>query len=107
MLIYKIINDKVIITESSKVVKGFSEWVVGKDRKIDNLLSNRLIELGLEKKIKTIRNKRAPLIEEADIEINKLIDAGLPYTEWSEYRQALRDITKQNPDSVIWPNKPI
>lgn len=37
---------------------------------------------------------REPLLREADIEINKLIDLGLDISLWSAYRQALRDVTE-------------
>ena len=48
------------------------------------------------------RAERDKLLAEADIEINKLVDAGLDSTEWRVYRQALRDST------LTWllPSKP-
>ena len=48
------------------------------------------------------RAERDVLLAEADIEINKLVDAGLATTVYSEYRQALRDAT------ITWvlPTKP-
>jgi len=48
------------------------------------------------------RAERDVLLAEADIEINKLVDAGLATTVYSEYRQALRDST------LVWvlPTKP-
>ena len=39
------------------------------------------------------RAERDKLLTEADIEINKLVDAGLDAIEWRVYRQALRDAT--------------
>ena len=38
----------------------------------------------------------------ADIEINKLVDAGIDSTEWRVYRQALRDSTL----TWVLPSKP-
>lgn len=48
------------------------------------------------------RAERDKLLAEADIEINKLVDAGIDTTEWRVYRQALRDST------LTWviPSKP-
>ena len=48
------------------------------------------------------RAERDVLLAEADIEINKLVDADLATTVYSEYRQALRDST------ITWvlPTKP-
>ena len=49
------------------------------------------------------RANRDKLLAEADIEINKLVDAGVDATEWRVYRQALRDstITWVMPESVL------
>jgi hypothetical protein len=60
-------------------------------------------------KFNDTRILRSILFEEADIEINKLDDAGLDSSAWRSYRQALRDVTKQitSADSeVIFPEKP-
>jgi len=48
------------------------------------------------------RAERDVLLAEADIEINKLVDAGLATTVYSEYRQALRDATL----TWVLPTKP-
>ena len=48
------------------------------------------------------RVERDKLLVEADIEINKLVDAGLDATEWRVYRQALRDSTL----NWVIPSKP-
>jgi len=49
-----------------------------------------------------LSSKRNPLLAEADIEINKLVDNGQDASDWRAYRQSLRDITepykKQNGD---------
>lgn len=39
------------------------------------------------------RLERNKLLQEADIEINKLVDNNQDATAWREYRQALRDAT--------------
>ena len=49
------------------------------------------------------RAERDKLLSEADIEINKLVDAGLDSTEWRVYRQELRDSTL----TWVLPSKPI
>lgn len=63
-------------------------------------------ELKLEEELKEtqaqFRAERDKLLVEADIEINKLVDAGIDSTEWRVYRQELRDST------LTWviPSKP-
>ena len=49
------------------------------------------------------RTERDKLLAEADIEINKLVDAELDVIEWRVYRQALRDSTL----TWVLPIKPI
>lgn len=73
------------------------------------------------KKLDKLRELRKPLLIQVDIEINILEDQGLDSTAMREYRQALRDITKQyvkvNGDPKVsvdsidlanysWPTKP-
>jgi len=54
-----------------------------------------------------IREERKPLLEEADHKINLLEDQGLDSTEVRQYRQALRDMTKNfTAGTVNWPTKP-
>lgn len=63
-------------------------------------------ELKLEEEVKEtqaqFRAERDKLLAEADIEINKLVDAGIDSTEWRVYRQALRDATL----TWVLPSKP-
>ncbi|WP_258306973.1 phage tail assembly chaperone [Vibrio vulnificus] len=55
-----------------------------------------------------IRQRRANLLRDADLLINKCEDLGSDATLLREYRQKLRDIpqTYSNPDDVVWPEKP-
>ena len=54
-----------------------------------------------------LREKRKPLLEEADHKINTLVDNGGDATAWRKYRQDLRDITKaEDLDNVTFPTKP-
>ena len=54
-----------------------------------------------------LRVLREPLLQEADVAIFKLEDAGATTTAWRTYRQNLRDITAQSDVfNVVWPTKP-
>jgi len=54
-----------------------------------------------------LRNKRKPLLEEADHKINTLVDNSGDASAWRKYRQDLRDITKASDlDNVTFPAKP-
>jgi hypothetical protein len=55
-----------------------------------------------------IRQRRANLLHNADVLINKSEDAGEDATAVRQYRQTLRDIPQSytNPDDVEWPTKP-
>lgn len=54
-----------------------------------------------------IRAKRARLLQESDWIVTKSVESGVPVpVEWRLYRQALRDIPSQDPELVLWPEKP-
>lgn len=55
-----------------------------------------------------IRAERVPLLDAADIEINKRMDTAGNASAWRAYRQELRDITMAftAPDLVVWPTPP-
>ena len=58
-------------------------------------------------KLEDIRQRRWPLLEEADIEIYKLEDSGGNTAAWRTYRQQLRDVTTQSDlNNISWPSKP-
>jgi hypothetical protein len=56
----------------------------------------------------TIRNRRNVLLADTDWTHMSDVNANTTIL-WTPYRQALRDITKQNtfPQSVTWPTKPV
>lgn len=55
-----------------------------------------------------IRNVRNKLLSESDWIVTASLERGegVP-DDWKEYRQALRDITKQQLGSISWPTKPL
>lgn len=56
--------------------------------------SNEAIQFERNKIMSMVKDKRAILLKEADIEINKREDLNLPVAFWRSYRQNLRDITE-------------
>jgi hypothetical protein len=59
----------------------------------------------VEQRWDAIRQQRQPLLNESDW--TQLSDAPLLNKEaWVIYRQALRDITLQDIDTITWPTKP-
>lgn len=65
-------------------------------------------ELANQTKWDDIRFTRSRLLVEADNLVNQALDKGCDVTEIRHYRQSLRDIpqTYDNPDDVVWPEKP-
>ncbi|TDS74423.1 phage tail assembly chaperone [Comamonas sp. JUb58] len=55
-----------------------------------------------------VRAKRDELLAASDREVMKAYEAGVPLPkEWRDYRQALRDITLNEPTfNVVWPHIP-
>jgi hypothetical protein len=54
-----------------------------------------------------IRAQRDALLAQSDWRSIRAADAGVPLASaWLAYRQALRDITAQDPDDVTWPTAP-
>lgn len=84
---------------------------------IKNMLDSNQLEIAeyddsfdLENLKKSVRSKRNRLLNETD----KYMTLDYPISredqdKLKEYRQALRDITKQEgfPENVIWPTKPV
>lgn len=81
-----------------------------------------LVELGLtdseadkaisdhnnEKELQAIRERRSPLLIEADHLVNIALDNGVDIAPYRQYRQQLRDITQTYTTlkDVVWPQKP-
>lgn len=63
----------------------------------------------LDAQSKAVRDERNKLLSDTDWVVVKSAETGeaIP-TEWTTYRQALRDVTTQDgfPDTVVWPVKP-
>ena len=58
---------------------------------------------------KSVRSERDSLLASTDWIVTKSLEAGVAVpTEYSTYRQALRDITDQSgfPEDVVWPTHP-
>lgn len=58
---------------------------------------------------KNVKDHRDQLLSETDWIVSKSYEQGIAVPlQWANYRQALRDITKQTgfPYQVIWPDKP-
>ncbi len=101
-------------SEKSLEIENFEEAITAFAQKkslhvVDGVL---VISESKSEKIKEIRAQRDFLLEKSDIELMKLEDSelisGVKDAERRQalavYRQALRDITTQNPFSVVWPS---
>lgn len=97
-------------SDRNEEITDFSQFdEVMKDRQaeIDRLAQEALDnEPSEEEKVRIERNE---LLSSTDWIVVKHVDLGQSVPqEWSEYRQALRDITEQAefPDNVDWPTEP-
>jgi len=96
-------TQKAVVTSNGLIVEDLTETEENEFAQLEVEYQNNLPE-----KYKTeIRIDREPLFQEADIEINKLEDAGQDASAWRTYRQELRDMTEQS-DLVnpVYPTKP-
>lgn len=64
------------------------------------------LDVEIQVKASKIRSQRNQLLLSSDW--TQLADSTVDKTAWATYRQALRDITKQEgfPENVTWPNDP-
>ena len=60
------------------------------------------------RKMAEVKTTRGPLLREADLQVNKHMDAShVRVSEWRRYRQALRDFPSiVDLDAIVWPTKP-
>ena len=103
-------HGEVEYNDRNEEITDFSEFdaiINDRDKKIDRLIQEALDnEPSEEAKDRAQRND---LLEETDWIVIKYLDIGEPVPqEWSDYRQALRDITEQDgfPGNVDWPEEP-
>ena len=100
---------KLIVTRLQKLVQDIPKrqtngnWQVGwiiQDKTTEEILAEQSLDAD---NVRATRNK---LLENTDW--TQLIDSPVNKIAWASYRQALRDITKQNgfPWNITWPNKP-
>lgn len=82
-------------------------------------IDTHLLDKDRQRKLEEVRAHRQPLLEEADVEINKLVDAAGDASSWRTYRTSLRDITDPYKadmslldaitdvaSDITWPTKP-
>jgi len=103
-------HGEVEYNDRNEEITDFSEFdLVMNDRQteIDRLAQKALDNEPSEEE--KDRTKRDLLLEQTDWIVVKYLDIGEPVPqEWSDYRQALRDITEQDgfPGNVEWPEEP-
>lgn len=74
-----------------------------------DLIDASAIEIATEFAAAELRRERNRLLAETDWVSLKYYDLGQPVpTEWTEYRQALRDLpaNTEDPANPVWPTKP-
>lgn len=96
--------------ENWEVVDLFSGDITDKDGNVKTKAQQETEYLAKrnEEQWKSIRQQRDNLLKETDWLSIRAADTGTPLSQgWSEYRQALRDITNQSdPFTITWPEKP-
>ena len=103
-------HGEVEYSDRNEEIADFSEFdVIMTDRQteIDRLAQEALDNEPSEEE--KDRAKRHSLLKETDWIVVKYLDIGNPVPqEWSDYRQALRDVTEQAgfPGNVDWPTEP-
>lgn len=73
------------------------------------LVGYSVIDRPHDEVVDAVKATRGALLSSSDWVVLKNYEAGTPVpVEWVEYRQALRDITKQEgyPYNVVWPKEP-
>ena len=103
-------HGEVEYNDRNEEITDFSEFdaiINDRDKEIDRLTQEALDNEPSEEE--KDRSQRNMLLEQTDWIVVKYLDIGEPVPqEWSDYRQALRDITEQDgfPGNVDWPEEP-
>lgn len=94
---------KITLVAGASLPEGFEEIEIPEELQSEDLIYLEEVDGVVQKRstadrdrrneiLDQLRELRKPLLDEADIEINKIIDAVGDHSAWSTYRQALRDI---------------
>ena len=79
------------------------------ERQIIRKKNETELQIDLENRWRSVRSERNKFLSESDW--TQLPDSPLTpekKTEWSSYRQQLRDVTSQlDPNNIVWPIKPV
>lgn len=101
-------TDRPPINKTQRVVEDMPSIVNGKWVQVFNVENRTVEDLMQEEQrlAEDIRSQRNSLLTECDW--TQLLDSPTDKQAWAQYRQALRDITKQAgfPYEINWPEKP-
>ena len=93
-----------------KAVEYWAQFPNTKSFALTDELVEKIIAKETEKEAERVRQIRNQLLAASDCEVlpDRLTKSSSAFKAWSEYRQALRDITKQKsfPFEVVFPDKP-
>lgn len=93
-------NAKVLIV-NDQIVK----WKDEREQPSQEVIDQKIAELKAAEPLRLLREERDQKLAATDWRAT--IDyPGDDQTAWLEYRQALRDVTKQDPNNITWPEEP-
>lgn len=93
-------NAKVLIV-NDQIVK----WKDEREQPSQEVIDQKIAELEAAEPLRLLREERDRRLASTDWRAT--IDyPGDDQTAWLEYRQALRDVTKQDPNNITWPEEP-
>ena len=93
-------NAKVLIV-NDQIVK----WKDEREQPSQEVIDQKIAELKAAEPLRLLREERDRRLASTDWRAT--IDyPGDDQTAWLEYRQALRDVTKQDPNNITWPEEP-
>ena len=80
-------------------------WSDSRPQPTEEELQTKITELEVAEPMRLVREERDRRLTATDWRAT--IDyPGDDQSSWLEYRQALRDVTEQDPENVIWPEEP-